>query len=77
MDTDERLVRAWAACDAALAYDAAIQRRADAGKAWVEGDDLDALYGDWITKAESALEDRGELLDGRISWAGPETGQCN
>ena len=44
-----------AACDAAIAYDAAIQRHAIKGKSWVDGDDLDALYLDWITKARAAI----------------------
>jgi hypothetical protein len=34
--------------DAAIAYDAAIQRHAAKGKSWVDGDDLDALYAAWI-----------------------------
>jgi len=39
---------------AALTYDAAIQRYASHGKSWVDGDDLNALYADWITKAQAA-----------------------
>jgi hypothetical protein len=39
--------------DAALAYDAAIMRHAAKGQSWVEGDDLDALYEDWIGKARA------------------------
>jgi hypothetical protein len=57
------------ACEAALRYDAAIQRAARHGKSWVSGGpgtddpDLDALYIDWLTKARAALraaEGKGE-----------------
>jgi hypothetical protein len=62
-DFAQRLVadvrRARAACTAAIAYDAAIQRAAHLGKSWVGGnegsDNLDALYADWIDKARGAL----------------------
>lgn len=52
------------ACGAALRYDMAIRKRAERGDvttdsqqgAWAGGDDLDALYEDWITKSRRALE---------------------
>jgi hypothetical protein len=44
-------------CKAAIAYDAAIQRYAEKGQSWVDGDDLDTLYEDWITKAREAIAD--------------------
>lgn len=44
------------ACRAALEYDAAIQRYAVHGKSWVGGDDLDALYADWINKSRAAID---------------------
>lgn len=55
------------ACMAAVAYDAAIQKRAvngavnimDTGGAVAEGDDLDALYADWINKARAVVEKLG------------------
>lgn len=53
-----------AAAQAALKYDAAIQRYAVQGKSWVEGDDLDALYADWQDKAHAALAAAGALPTG-------------
>jgi hypothetical protein len=52
-----------AACKAAIAYDRAIYRRAATGEivenlargAIAEGEDLDALYADWIDKARAAI----------------------
>jgi hypothetical protein len=41
---------------ASLAYDAAIQRHAAAGSSWVGGDDLDALYAEWIGAARALQE---------------------
>lgn len=46
---------AWIACEAAIAYDAAIQRYAVHGKQWVQGDDLDELYHRWIDASRAAL----------------------
>lgn len=51
------------ACDAALRYDEALQKRAVDGEveimatggAVAMGDDLDALYSDWITKVSAAI----------------------
>jgi len=48
------------ACEAAIRYDEAIQRCANSpGKmssfCTAEGDDLDFLYEDWITKSQKAL----------------------
>jgi hypothetical protein len=40
---------------AAVAYDAAIIKRAPEGNSWVEGDDLDELYETWISLARDAL----------------------
>lgn len=67
--TDLRLAapQILAACDAALAYDAAIQRRVidgtvniiDTGGGVAMGDDLDELYADWITKSRAAIEAAG------------------
>lgn len=53
-----------AAAKAAQAYDTAIQRRVVDGQVRLDvpgvgiaqGDDLDALYLDWITKANDAME---------------------
>ena len=44
-----------AAAEAAIAYDAAIQRYAVHGKSWVNGDDLDALYATWINAARASF----------------------
>jgi hypothetical protein len=50
-----------AACEAALRYDEAIRRHASKGQSWVDGDDLDALYEDWIDKSRAAVaRARGE-----------------
>lgn len=51
------------AARAALAYDAAIHRRGFMGEVstagprehYATGDDLDALYDDWVTKARAAI----------------------
>lgn len=45
-----------AACEAAIAYDVAIQQEAVKGQSWVEGEGLDALYEKWITLARAALK---------------------
>jgi hypothetical protein len=51
----------YAACEAALVYDQAIERHASQGKSWVASEDLDRLYQDWQTKATAALaKARGE-----------------
>ena len=55
-----------AACEAALAYDAALQKRVvdgqvnimETGGGVAMGDDLDALYDDWINKTRSALRNQ-------------------
>lgn len=51
-----------AACKAAMVYHAAIHRRAETGEvlmrplgAIAEGLDLDALYDDWMSKAQTAI----------------------
>jgi hypothetical protein len=49
------LLRALA--EAALAYDAAIERAAVWSKPWTEGDALDVLYERWLTLAREALRD--------------------
>lgn len=43
------------ACESALKYDQAIFYNANKGKSWVQSDQLDKLYDDWITKAKQAL----------------------
>lgn len=61
------VTRAREACEAAVGYDAAIRRRASSGRftrladggGSARGDDLDALYDDWITKARRALGETG------------------
>ncbi len=45
------------ACEAALAYDKAIQSKAPLGKSWVCGEDLDVLYDRWISLSTKALEE--------------------
>lgn len=51
----------YAACEAALKYDEAIERHASQGKSWVTSDELDQLYEDWQTKVRAALaKARGE-----------------
>lgn len=49
-----------AACEAAIAYDAAIQRHAAKGQGWVEGEDLDTLYERWIDAAKAAKKKLGQ-----------------
>ena len=49
-----------AACEAAIAYDKAIQSCANdpdkmASFCTAQGDDLDTLYADWISKSTAAL----------------------
>ena len=56
MDLEAKFEELKEACLAALRYDEAIQRYAAKGQSWVEGDDLDTLYADWITLARAALE---------------------
>jgi hypothetical protein len=48
------------AVEAAIEYDNAIKRYAakGEGKSWVEGDDLDALYAEWIGAAKQAVAER-------------------
>jgi hypothetical protein len=49
--------RLWTLAEAALAYDAAIQRRAAAGASWIAGDDdLDALYDAWVGAARRVVD---------------------
>lgn len=56
----DKVVRAYdgllAACNAALEYDAAIQRHAAKGTQWVQGDDLDALYKKWLNACRAAKD---------------------
>lgn len=63
MQERERAAKMIEACQAALAYDKAINKRAGDGDcikldvegAIAEGADLDGLYMDWMTKARAAL----------------------
>jgi hypothetical protein len=61
-EADARRLRE--ACEAAIAYDAAIHRKGFMGDVenyagerehYATGDDLDALYEDWVGKARAAL----------------------
>ena len=54
--TDKLLQLCKTTCEAALAYDKAIQERAHLGKSWVSGEDLDYLYDRWISLATSTIE---------------------
>ncbi len=59
MKANGRLIAAapemWKACQAALEYDAAIQRHAEKGQSWVADDELDALYDKWISAVQAAM----------------------
>ena len=65
-DANARLIAAakdlLGACEAALEYDAAIQRHVAKGQSWVEGDDLDVLYDKWITASRAAV---GKVKEGK------------
>ena len=57
------------ACEASIRYDAAIQSCADdpdkmSSYCAAAGDDLDTLYGDWLSKSRSALHPFQEADDG-------------
>lgn len=70
VDADIRLMAAakdlFQAAQAAIAYDAAIEQSANDPAAMssfctVQGDNLDALYDDWVSKARAAISKaRGE-----------------
>ena len=53
--TDKLLQMCKDACEAALAYDKAIQAVAPKGESWVSGDNLDRLYLKWLTLSRAAL----------------------
>lgn len=54
-DPKDALSLAVEACRAALRYDEAVRKFAEEGKPWVEDDNLDGLYNDWVEKAQQVV----------------------
>lgn len=59
-DAKATIDRLWGVLQKGLAYDIAIQEHAKQKKSWVQSDELDRLYNEWITAIRQSLDEEKE-----------------